>query len=361
VGNRPAQARVVDAYNRPLESLRLAVTAECNYRCVFCHIEGEPIGGPARLGSLPPRITPEEYGIIAEAAWLLGVKSFKITGGEPTTRQDLPEIVSNIRKHAPGAEISMTTNGYLLPRQAPRLARAGLERVNISVHSLDPEKYEFITGVPGLDKALESLEAAVNAGLRVKINMTIMKGVNDGEILDLARLAKKYGAVLQVIELQPVGLGARFFKQYYYPARKVEEYLLSLGASVRRRKLHNRPIYILPTGEKIEVVQSYDNPLFCLGCTRIRIGPFGDVSPCLNWKGPRPSILTPIREAASRRDKVLAAVRVLLEANSLRRPTFFPRIGRELADGAGRGLRVWRHPKRADAERLLRELERRLQ
>jgi len=350
----------VDAYQRPLESLRLAVTAECNYRCIFCHIEGEPIGGPARLGSLPPRITPEEYGVIAEAARLLGIRSFKLTGGEPTTRKDIVEIVGELRRNAPEAEISMTTNGYLLPALAERLARAGLQRVNISVHSLDPEKYEFITGVPGLDRALESLEAAVRAGLGVKINMTIMKGVNEDEILDLARLARRYGAILQVIELQPVGLGAKFFRRYYYPASKVEEMLLARGAKVVRRRLHNRPIYILPSGEKIEVVRSYNNPLFCLGCTRIRIGPFGDVSPCLNWRGPRPDILGPIRRAGSRKEKVMAAARVLLEANTLRRPTFLPRIGREAVNGNRKGLRAT-FPKKSELERLLQELERQLQ
>ncbi len=123
--------RIADAYGRPFNNLRLSVTAECNYKCIFCHVEGEPIEGPARIGTLPPRITPEEYGIIAEAAWLLGAESFKLTGGEPLIRKDIVEVVEQISLNAPGSDVSMTTNGYLLEKLAGPLAEAGLRRVNI--------------------------------------------------------------------------------------------------------------------------------------------------------------------------------------------------------------------------------------
>ena len=350
--------RLRDAYGRPFTNLRLAVTAECNYRCIFCHIEGEPLGGPARIGTLPPRITPEEYSIIAEAAYLLGAEAFKITGGEPLVRRDIVEIVKNIKESAPYAEVSMTTNGYLLPGLAGRLAEAGLSRVNVSIHSLRREVYEFITGVDGLDRALKGVDEALDSGLGLKVNMVVLRGVNDDEIWSLAEFAASRGAVLQLIELHPVGLGARFFKKYFYPLSRVEDELVRRGARVKRRRLHNRPIYELPGGVRIEVVRPYSNPFFCSGCTRIRVGPFGDLSPCLNWRGKRPNILAAIRRAKSREEKVLAAARALVEVNMLRRPYFLARLSDGFPRVAGRRSLRLGLPKKAEGLELIRELER---
>ncbi len=354
-----ARTKITDAYGRPFNNLRIAVTAECNYKCIFCHIEGEPIGGPARIGTLPPRMTPEDYGVLAEAAWLLGADSFKITGGEPLVRRDIVEIVRNISQSAPGSDISMTTNGYLLEKYAPRLAEAGLRRVNISIHSLNRDVYEFITGVDGLDAALAGLRAAREAGLKVKINMVVLRGVNEDEIWSLARLAAEYNAILQLIELHPVGQGARFFRKYYYPLSIVEDELRARGATVHRRSLHNRPIYQLGP-VRIEVVRPYANPIFCAGCTRIRVGPFGDLSPCLNWRGRRPNVLAAIRGKKTREEKVLAAARTLLEANMLRRPFFLAGV-HDNGDWHAASSNVkgrMRLPKRVDYQRVLGELER---
>jgi len=355
-----ATARVYDAYGRPLRNLRIAVTAECNYRCIFCHVEGEPIGGPLRIGSLEPRLGPGDYEVIAEAASLIGVDSFKITGGEPLVRPDILEVIRALARGAPGAEISMTTNGYLLAPLVWDLAEAGLARVNVSIHSLRGSVYEFITGVRGLTRAVEGARAAADAGLGLKVNMVVLRGVNEGEIWDLARFAGKLGATLQLIELHPVGLAARFFDRYYYPLDRVEEELLARGARVERRSLHNRPVYVLD-GLRIEVVRPYANPPFCAGCTRMRIGPFGDVSPCLNWRGKRPNIASAIRAAKTREEKVLAAARVLLEANTLRRPYFLaPRDPGVEWPRRPHSVGRLRIPKRAESRRVLEGLARTL-
>ncbi len=344
---------ITDAYMRPFENLRISVTVECNYRCIFCHIEGEPIGEPVRPGTLPPLMKPDDIGIVARAAWLLGARAFKITGGEPLVRGDIVEIVDEIARSAPGAEISMTTNGYLLSRYASRLSEAGLKRVNVSVHSLRREVYRFITNVDGLDKALQGLEAARDSGLGLKINMVVLAGVNTGEVWELARFAREKGAILQLIELHPVGLGARFFRKYFYPLSRIEEELVSRGAVARRRKLHNRPLYELPDGSIIEIVRPYANPLFCQGCTRIRLGPFGDLSPCLNWRGPRPNIMEYIRRGTTYEEKVYYAAEALVTVNRMRRPTFLPGLG---GDGAlphrSRLSRMGLPKKRADDEVL---------
>ena len=320
---------VSDAYGRPLTNLRISVTAECNYRCIFCHIEGHPLGGPARIGQLPPIMTPDEYEVVAVASAILGVESFKITGGEPLSRRDIVEVVGALHRGHPKAEISMTTNGYLLARLAGGLAEAGLARVNVSIHSLRREVYEFITGVDGLGRALAGLEAARDAGFGLKVNAVLLKGVNEGEVLDLAGLASRYGATLQLIELHPVGLGAKFFRKYYLPLDRVERMLLDMGARVVRRSLHNRPVYILPDGSRVEVVRPFSNPFFCTGCQRVRLLPEGKLSPCLNWRGPLVDLLGRVRRAGSREEKVRAAVEALLEVNRIRRPFFLWRRGYE--------------------------------
>ncbi|MEB3861660.1 MAG: GTP 3',8-cyclase MoaA [Desulfurococcales archaeon] len=354
----PGAPAVVDAYGRPFRNLRVSVTNECNFRCIFCHIEGDPVGRPLRPGQLPPVMVPEEYGVVARAAWLLGVSSFKITGGEPLIRRDIVEVVGEISSNAPGSDVSMTSNGYLMNVYAHRLVEAGLARANISIHSLHRGRYKFITGVDGLDRALRGFKAAYDAGLRLKVNMVLLRGVNEDEVWSLADLAARYEAVLQLIELHPVGLGARFFKQYFYPLSRVEEELVRRGARVEYRGLHNRPVYTLPNGVRVEVVRPHGNPIFCAGCTRIRVSATGHLSPCLNWRGRRIHMLPRIRGAETWEEKVLAAAEALLEVNELRRPFWLAR--RSDSWFPARGSSRLGLPKRSMRARILGELRRRL-
>ncbi|MCE4599619.1 MAG: GTP 3',8-cyclase MoaA [Desulfurococcales archaeon] len=353
--------RVTDSYGRPMANLRISVTNECNYRCIFCHIEGDPIGKPLRPGQLPPVMIPREYGIVAKAAWLLGIRSYKITGGEPLIRRDIVDIVGEINENSPGSDISMTTNGFLMNVYAEKLASAGLRRANISIHSLRRARYKFITGVDGLDKAMKGLSAAHDAGLKLKVNMVVLKGINEDEVLDIAEYAAKHEAMLQLIELHPVGMGAKFFKQYFYPVVEIEKKFLEMGAKAERRGLHNRPVYTLPNGIKVEVVRPHGNPIFCAGCTRIRLSATGHLTPCLNWKGERIHLLPRLRAAESLEDAIIEAARAILEVNTLRRPYFLPRRSRFYdplgwpVNGKPEGrIDV---PKRSLYQRVLQELE----
>lgn len=352
-----------DAYMRPLDNLRVVVTVECNYQCIFCHIEGESVGGPVKPGSLSPLLNPEDYYVVARAAKAIGISKIKFTGGEPLIRRDILGIVEAFREGAPGLELSMTTNGYLLEKLAGGLAERGLSRVNVSVHSLRSSVYRFITGVDGLKRAIAGLKAAVDAGLGLKINMVVLKGVNEHEVWDLLDLAHRLDATLQLIELHPVGQGARFFNKYYYPLSMLEKKLIDVGARVIRRSLHNRPVYILPSGERIEVVKPYGNPVFCMGCQRVRLGPFGDLWPCLNWKGPRPSMLPGIRRGRLE-DRILSAIEAFMKVNMMRKPFFLPRIGDGGSiEAVNKRVKPARlpTPKKKAYEAYLGELRRRLQ
>ncbi|MEB3817040.1 MAG: GTP 3',8-cyclase MoaA [Desulfurococcales archaeon] len=325
-----------DAYGRPLTNLRISVTRECNYRCVFCHIEGHPSGRPSRPGSTPPLMSPYEYAVTAKAAYKLGIREFKLTGGEPLLRKDIEEIVKAIRSEAPGSDISMTTNGYLLKDLALKLRDAGLNRINVSLHSLKREVYARITGVDGLDRVLEGIRSAIDAGYdKIKINAVVLRGLNENELWSLLEYARSIGAVLQLIELHPVGLGAKSFRRFYTPLERFERALIEAGAKVTRRELHNRPIYILPDGSIVEVVRPYANPIFCLGCRRVRLHDDGTLSPCLNWRGPRVDLVSRIRSVTTFEEKVAKAVEALREVNMLRRPFYlWPRNDAALMDHA---------------------------
>jgi cyclic pyranopterin phosphate synthase len=350
--------KLEDPYGRVLDNIRLAVTDECNYRCIFCHMEGETDAGPRRPGMGSPPLSAEDYRLIIRAGSILDIHKYKLTGGEPLLRKDIIEIVRNIKEEDATSEISMTTNGFFLAQTAGKLAEVGLSRVNISIHTLRKDKYEFITGVPGLDRALEGLNAALDSGLPVKINMVVLRGVNDNEILEMAEFARGKGSTLQLIELHPVGLGARFFKQYFYPLSRIERMLEDIGAKKSRRSLHNRPIYLLPSGARIEIVRPYANPFFCAGCTRIRIGPYGDILPCLNWRGPRP-LITPIlhRNDIDDDEKVLLIAETLIDVVTTRKPFYMCTLEncKEPFKDTRRGLRI-ALPKKARYERAKEEL-----
>lgn len=284
------------------------------------------LGSPAPIGSRPPSLAPADYEIVAEAAAAIGIESFKITGGEPLIRKDIVDVVRAVSTHAPKADLSMTTNGLLLERYAEKLYEAGLRRVNVSVHSLKRERYKFITGVDGLERAVRGLEAAIKAGLKAKVNALVLMGVNEDEVFDLLEFSHKVGAVLQLIELIPVGMGAKLLKTHKFSLKQVEERLLEMGAKVEVRDLHMRPIYKLPNGATVEIVKPTSS-LFCSACDRLRLDADGMLSPCINWRGERVDLLSRIRGARDREGAVREAMRAMVEANWLRRPYYLPKLG----------------------------------
>lgn len=311
---------IFDRYGRPFATLRIAVTRRCNFKCFFCHLEGafETSGGKLRTW---------EIGVLAEASRRLEARRFKLTGGEPLIRSDIVEIVGEIKRYGDPEDLSMTTNGSLLDRYAYRLAEAGLNRVNVSLHSLRREVFRRITGVDALESVLKGIEAAYDAGLTpIKLNYVVLKGLNDNELWDLVEYAGRINARLQVIELHPVGLGAVGFTKYHYPATRVARMLEDHAEKIIvREELHMRPIYRLSNGVEVELVGPVGNYWFCSRCTRIRVLPDGSLSPCLNWKGPFIPAAEMIRRAKSREEAVEKAVKALIKANRLRRPYYmFP-------------------------------------
>ena len=259
----------------------------------------------------------EEIVRIAKIAVGLGIARIKLTGGEPLMREDLPEIIEGIAAIGGLRDLSITTNGLLLGGgMAKRLRDCGLRRVNISLPSLNPETYHKLTGGK-LEAALEGVKAAIEAGFcPVKLNMVVLKDVNVGDVPDLIEYAGKTGVVLQLIELDPVNVGNKYYTEHHRSLDEQEDMLRAKAVTIEKRHfMHNRLIYHLPNAT-VEVVKPIENIDFCMHCTRMRITSDGKLKPCLMRNDNLTDILKPIRKGAN--DELLR--KLFLQANELRAP-----------------------------------------
>ena len=264
--------RLVDPYGRHVSSLRISLTQRCNFDCFFCHQEGE--SGPNG------ETTPDEIEEVVSVAAELGIKKIKLTGGEPLLRDDVVEIVRRISPYVD--EVSMTTNGYMLKEKACALREAGLRRANISFHSTDPDKFCKIIGRESVQAVREGIEEALRCGLDpIKLNMVVMKGINDSEIEDMIAFSKEAGVTLQLIEFQALEKGAEEYDSYHFDLKPVEERLAARSKQIVEREMHRRRQYHLRDGGVIEVVRPMHNSEFCAYCTRLRMTSDGHLKPCL--------------------------------------------------------------------------------
>ncbi|MDI6888082.1 MAG: GTP 3',8-cyclase MoaA [Methanocellales archaeon] len=284
-----------DRFSREVNSLRISVTQRCNLRCFYCHNEGQ--------NSSKGEMSPAEIEKIVEIGGKVGIEKLKLTGGEPLLRDDICEVIRRASNYM--KEISMTTNGALLDHCASGLKDAGLRRVNISLDVLDAEKYEIITGRDCLQQAINGVEAAIANDLTpVKLNMVVMKGVNDHEVEEMIHFAGEKGTILQLIELETDGgcKSAELYEKYHYDFASIERELKRDAIKVEERELHKRRKYFIENGSNItevEVVKPMHNTTFCENCTRIRVTSDGKLKPCLLRNDNLVDIVGPIRSGAS--------------------------------------------------------------
>ena len=284
---------VKDKYDRPILSLRITLTNRCNVNCIYCHHDG--------MRSSKNEMTPDEIYKICQIAKRIGVRKIRLSGGEPLIRKDIVEIVSKINSIGFN-DISITTNGILLEKYAKDLKEAGLDRVNVSLETLNPETYELITKKDYLEAAKKGILKSVEVGLYpVKINMVIMRDINEHEIKDMFNFCKDNNMVLQLIELIESENcdDDKFSAEYHYKLDMVEERLSDIADEVREREfMQGRRKYYINGGE-IEVVKPVDNSKFCANCTRLRVTPDGKIKPCLLRNDNLVDIITDIRNNES--------------------------------------------------------------
>ncbi|ADG90886.1 GTP 3',8-cyclase MoaA [Thermosphaera aggregans] len=298
-----------DGFGREVDSFRIVVTMRCNYNCIFCHREG--LTGLDRAEVL----TPDDYRYLAYVSRKLGIVYFKITGGEPLLRRDTPDIIKGVREYS--KEVSLTTNGYFLKNLAGKLADAGLDRLNVSVHSLNDEVYQAITRTRGSVKLiLEGIEQALEHGIKVKLNFLAMK-INLGEFEKIIEYASSKGVDVNVIELIPLGTPHHVYLEQRTSLDPIIEKLHRISSNITISNFQNRPIYTLPSGIKVNVIKGYGNPDLCARCTRLRLTPEGWIKTCIFLEEP----FVDISKELKNKDEY-GVVEKIKKAVSIRKPYF---------------------------------------
>jgi cyclic pyranopterin phosphate synthase len=271
---------LIDTHGRTVRDLRISVTDRCNLRCVYCMpAEGMPWLPKGDL------LTYEEIARFAGVCLTLGVDGIRLTGGEPTVRADLPVLVRMLNQLRPGLDLSMTTNGLKLVAMSDELRAAGLTRVNVSLDSLDRERFLRLARRDRLAEVLAGLAAAKRAGFRpIKINAVLMRGVNDDEAVPLARWAREEGFELRFIEWMPLDFSHNWSREKLVPA---DEILAAIGEVFPIRIAEGEDpsapatLYDYLDGRgRVGVIASVTRP-FCGHCDRIRLTADGQIRTCL--------------------------------------------------------------------------------
>ena len=268
---------MVDAFGRKITYLRLSVTSLCNLRCRYCMPNGVCKKTHAQM------MTEEETIRAVLVAASLGIKKLRITGGEPLLKKNILSLCKNISEVEGIEDVSLTTNGILLPAYAKDLVAGGVKRVNISLDTLDADKYRFITRTGNLSDALKGLEAALAAGFqKVKINSVLIGGFNDDEIVALSELTRQYPVDVRFIEWMPMTELSGASSYSYLSAQEVID---KLGTRISEQKQDGvAQLFRLKNGQgNIGLIRPISRN-FCASCNRIRITADGKVRPCLHEK-----------------------------------------------------------------------------
>jgi cyclic pyranopterin phosphate synthase len=299
----PPAGALVDAFGRVADDLRVSVTDRCNFRCTYCM----PADG---LKWLPKKelLTFEELTRLLGIFVSLGVRSVKVTGGEPTVRAQLPELVRMFRGAGPDLDISMTTNGLLLDRMALPLAEAGLDRVTVSCDSLMRHRFAEMTRRDALHRVLAGIRAAQAAGLTpVKVNCVLIGGKNEDEVVDFARFARETGFRVRFIEYMPLDAEHAWERAKVVPSASVVEAIdrvFPLAALDHDKEPAASFAFADGAPGEIGVISSVTQP-FCDSCNRVRLTAEGQVRSCL-FALEETDLRAPIRSGVT--DEELAAM-----------------------------------------------------
>lgn len=279
---------LTDAHGRKHDYLRISITDRCNLRCIYCMGE-EGIEQLAHSDIL----SYEDILKVVHAGADLGISKIRITGGEPLVRKGVVGLIHDIAAIKEITDLAMTTNGISLPRYAAELKEAGLNRVNISLDSLQPAKFHTITRCGELQQALDGIQAALDHDLKpVKLNTVLMKGINDNEVLDFLQLTRERELHVRFIEYMPIGDHDSGYRDHYLPLSFIEE-------TATKAELPLTPIpliggagpaesYSIPGGRGTIGLIHPISKHFCDSCNRLRLTAEGNLKACLYWQDEKP-------------------------------------------------------------------------
>ena len=285
---------LIDSFQRKISYIRVSVTDRCDFRCVYCMSED--------MEFLPKKdvLSLEELDRLCNTFIDLGVKKLRITGGEPLVRKNIMQLFSNLgNKIGQGLEeLTLTTNGSQLARYAKDLFDNGVKRINVSLDSLDKNKFKKITRIGNFDKVVKGIMTAKNAGLKIKINTVALKGINDNEILDLVKWCGENKFALTFIEVMPMGeIGEKRIDQYM-PLTEVRS-LIKTRYSITDDPLKTggpaKYVHCHETNQKIGFITPLTHN-FCETCNRVRITCTGKMYMCLGQED-KEDLKKPLRES----------------------------------------------------------------
>lgn len=273
-------AELIDAYGRRLSYVRISVTDRCNFRCGYCM---PPDGVKCMEHSEILRY--EDISFLCGVFWELGVRKFRFTGGEPLVRKDMVPFLAQLKKDCPDMKIAITTNASLLDRYAEDLARIGLYSLNISLDTVDPEKFAGITRIGRLDEVIKGIRAAVRAGIsNIKMNAVLIKGFNDREVPELLNFARGEGLLLRLIEFMPLEEGIWNEENFISGGEMLKTLPDSEAWKVEKKHGEEegpaRYYVNEKSGDRIGVIEAVSNH-FCDTCNRVRVSASGDLRMCL--------------------------------------------------------------------------------
>jgi len=297
IGTQGGTAPLVDPFGRAITYLRISVTDRCDFRCVYCMAE--------EMTFLPKKelLTLEELDRVASAFVRTGTRKLRLTGGEPLVRRGIMDLIASLSRHLrSGAleELTLTTNGSQLGRFADDLAAAGVRRINVSLDTLDPEKFLAITRWGKYDKVMAGIAAAKAAGLKVKINAVALKGVNEHEIDDMLRWCGEQGHDLTLIETMPVGdIGSENRVDQYLPLSQVRRDLERRWTLTQIDYQTGGParyVRVEETGGRLGFITPMTHN-FCESCNRVRLTCTGTLYMCLGQEDAA-DLRAPLRASA---------------------------------------------------------------
>lgn len=285
-----------DPHGRSIDYLRISITDRCNLRCIYCM----PTEGIKPL-SHSDILSYDEIVRIVRIAAPIGIRKVRITGGEPLARKGVAHLITSLKKIKGIENLSLTTNGVLLESLAIELKEAGLDRVNVSIDSLDPERYREITRGGSLDVVLKGIEKAESAGLKpVKINMVPIRGFNDDEIGDFARLTLSNSYQVRFIEFMPIGARENWSQEKYIPVDEIRAIVDEVGrlTPVKVRKSGPARYFRFDNAPGVVGFINAVTHEFCKDCNRLRLTSDGKLRPCL-FSDTEVDMKGPLRSGAS--------------------------------------------------------------
>ena len=293
-----------DSYGRAIRDLRVSLTDRCNFRCFYCLPHGEPPIAPKEQ-----MLSYEEIEYVCDIFVSLGIEKIRLTGGEPMMRRDIETIIEKLSLLKPRLQdLAMTTNGYFLPGRAEGLKAAGLDRITISIDSLKREVFQKMTGVDVIDRVLEGINAAKEAGLvPIKINAVVVRGHNEDEVVDFAAFAREHAVSMRFIEYMPLDSGHDWSREDVVTGREIrerinEEFLLVPSKVRRGSETSARYRFADGAPGEIGIIAPVSEP-FCGACSRIRLTADGQIRTCL-FSTVEHSLRDVVRNGASRTEIV---------------------------------------------------------